>query len=51
MQRMVDEGLRLDADTVERLAREHERHRRGPRLALWVGALSLLVIAVLHIWR
>lgn len=49
LQRMAAEGWRLDAETVTRLAREQEQYR--PRLAMWIGALSLLAIAILQVWR
>ena len=42
---MARDGLRLDADTVNRLAQEEARHTRWGRVALWVGALSLAVLA------
>jgi ubiquinone biosynthesis protein len=40
------EGLRLDQDTLERLAAAQARHSRWGRWALWVGALALAAIAV-----
>jgi ubiquinone biosynthesis protein len=40
------EGLRLDQDTVERLAAAQARAGRWGRVALWVAALALLAIAV-----
>ena len=40
-------GVRLDDSSIERLAAEEARRRRWGRIALWVGALSLLGIA----WR
>ena len=39
-------GLRLDAETVRALAREEARHNRWARLGIWIGALSLLGIAL-----
>ena len=39
-------GLQLDEETIERLARAKARHTRWGRLALWVGALALAVIAM-----
>lgn len=51
LQRMTQDGWRLDADTVQRLAREQNTQRRGSKLALWVGALSLLTMAITQIWR
>jgi ubiquinone biosynthesis protein len=43
---MVDEGLRLDDQTVERLAQAQGRQNRASRIALWVGAIALVVIAL-----
>jgi ubiquinone biosynthesis protein len=43
---MARGGLRLDDDTVERLAAAQAHHGRWTRLALWVGALALTAIAV-----
>jgi ubiquinone biosynthesis protein len=40
------EGFRLDEDTVERLAAAQARQGRWGRVALWVGALALVGIAV-----
>jgi ubiquinone biosynthesis protein len=40
------EGFRLDQDTVERLAAAQARQGRWGRVALWVGALALVAIAV-----
>jgi len=49
---MVRGGLRLDDDTVERLAAAQAHHGRWTRLALWVGALALAAIALwLFMWR
>ncbi len=42
---MARGGLRLDDDTVERLAAAQAHHGRWTRLALWVGALALAAIA------
>ncbi len=42
---MAEEGLRLDRYTVERMADAQSRKGRMGRLALWVGAISLAVIA------
>jgi ubiquinone biosynthesis protein len=38
-------GLRLDAQTTEELARAQARQNRPSRVALWVGAIALVVIA------
>ena len=43
---MARGGLRLDDDTVERLAAAQAHHGRWTRLALWVGARALTAIAV-----
>jgi ubiquinone biosynthesis protein len=43
---MARGGLRLDDDTVERLAAAQARHNRWTRRALWVGALALTAIAL-----
>jgi ubiquinone biosynthesis protein len=43
---MAREGLRLDEDTVERMAAAEARHGRWTRLALWLGALALAAIAI-----
>jgi ubiquinone biosynthesis protein len=40
------EGLRLDQDTVERMAAAQARQGLWGRVALWVGALALVAIAV-----
>ncbi len=42
---MARGGIRLDDATVEAIAREEARSTRSGRLALWVGAASLLAIA------
>jgi ubiquinone biosynthesis protein len=43
---MARGGLRLDDDTLERLAAAQAHHNRWTRWALWVGALALAAIAV-----
>jgi ubiquinone biosynthesis protein len=43
---MARGGLRLDDDTVERLAAAQAYQGRWTRAALWVGALALVAIAV-----
>jgi ubiquinone biosynthesis protein len=43
---MAEEGVRLDDQTVERLAEAQSRQERGNRIAIWVGAIALLAIAV-----
>ena len=35
----------LDEETVRELAREEARRKRWGRVALWIGALSLAVLA------
>jgi ubiquinone biosynthesis protein len=48
---MVRGGLRLDEDTVERLATAQARQGRWSRRALWAGALALIAIALwLMLW-
>jgi len=44
--RMAEHGLRLDAETVERIAREQARTTWSGRAALWVAALAVVGIAV-----
>jgi ubiquinone biosynthesis protein len=43
---MARSGLRLDAETVRSLANEEARRTRWGRLALWVAAISLAVLAL-----
>ena len=43
---MARGGLRLDDDTLERLAAAEARHGRSTRLALWLGALALTAMAL-----
>jgi len=43
---MARGGLRLDDDTVERLAEAEAHHARWTRRALWVGALALAAMAL-----
>ncbi|HYI89833.1 MAG TPA: ubiquinone biosynthesis protein UbiB, partial [Beijerinckiaceae bacterium] len=43
---MVEDGLRLDNDSVERLAEAQSRRSRVSRAAVWIGALALVVIAL-----
>jgi ubiquinone biosynthesis protein len=43
---LLDEGLRLDNDTVERLAEAQSRRNRWSRIGIWVGALALAAIAL-----
>ncbi|MFM9939482.1 MAG: 2-polyprenylphenol 6-hydroxylase [Hyphomicrobiaceae bacterium] len=44
---MARGGLRLDAESLSRLATEEARRTRSGRVALWVGALALLAIAIM----
>jgi ubiquinone biosynthesis protein len=39
-------GLHLDQATVEDLAKAQARHAAGGRIALWIGALALVVMAL-----
>jgi ubiquinone biosynthesis protein len=41
----VEEGLRLDDHTVERLAEAQARESRATRIGIWIGALALAAIA------
>jgi ubiquinone biosynthesis protein len=43
---MVEEGLRLDDHTVQRLAEAQAARDRWMRLGVWVGALALVAIAL-----
>ena len=42
---MARSGFRLDEETVRELAREEARRKRWGRVALWIGALSLAILA------
>ncbi len=44
---MARSGVRLDEASIGRLARAESRGNRSGRLALWVGALALVALAVL----
>ena len=46
MAAMVRSGLRLDEETVRQLAYEEARRTRWGRVALWIAALSLAVLAL-----
>jgi ubiquinone biosynthesis protein len=48
---MARGGVRLDDNSITRLAAEEARRTRSGRIALWIGALSLLAIAVWAIAR
>ncbi len=43
---MAHDGLKLDDDSINRIAAENAKRGRGGRVALWVGALSLVAIAL-----
>lgn len=43
---MAEDGIRLDQDTVDRMAAAQSRRGRNGRWALWIGAISLAVIAL-----
>jgi ubiquinone biosynthesis protein len=43
---MARGGLKLDDETVERLAAAQAHHNRWTRWALWTGAMALAAIAV-----
>src|SRR4029079_5498633 len=44
---MAKSGFRLDEETVRLIAREEARRTRWGRVALWIGALSLAVLAMI----
>jgi ubiquinone biosynthesis protein len=44
---MAKSGFRLDEETVRLIAREEARRTRWGRVALWIGALSLAVLALI----
>lgn len=43
---MAEDGLRLDDQTVERLAEAQDRQNRGSRIGIWIGAIALVAIAL-----
>jgi ubiquinone biosynthesis protein len=43
---MVDDGLRLDDQSVERLAEAQYARDRWGRVGIWIGALALVAIAL-----
>jgi ubiquinone biosynthesis protein len=43
-------GLRLDQATIEDLAKAQARHAATGRIALWIGALALVVMALALLW-
>ena len=48
---MARNGLRLDEETVRQLAYEEARRTRWGRVALWIGAMSLAVLALIALGR
>jgi ubiquinone biosynthesis protein len=42
---MAQGGIRLDEDTIRRLAAEEAGYSRWGRIALWIGALALAALA------
>jgi ubiquinone biosynthesis protein len=46
---MAKAGVRLDDHSIERLAAEQARHGRWSRIALWLGALSLLALVAYQV--
>ena len=44
---MAKDGLRLDDDTIRRMAVEEAAHNRSGRWAMWLAAVALAGIAVL----
>ena len=46
---MARNGLRLDEETVRQIAYEEARATRWGRVALWIGALSLAVLALIQL--
>jgi ubiquinone biosynthesis protein len=48
---MVKNGIKLDEGTIARLAQEEARRTRMGRIALWIGALSLALLALSVIAR
>jgi ubiquinone biosynthesis protein len=43
---MAQGGIRLDEETIRRLAAEEASYSRWGRIALWIGALALAVLAL-----
>jgi ubiquinone biosynthesis protein len=43
---MAEDGVRLDDDTVARLAEAQGRQNRVNRIAIWIGAVALAAIAL-----
>jgi ubiquinone biosynthesis protein len=43
---MAEQGLRLDENSVERLAAAQTRQDRAGRIGIWIGAIALVAIAL-----
>lgn len=43
---MAADGIRLDQHSIERLAEEQAKKDRFTRTGIWIGAISLLIIAI-----
>ena len=43
---MAEGGVRLNDETIERLAQKQSRHGRWRTAALWVAAIALAVLAL-----
>jgi ubiquinone biosynthesis protein len=48
---MTRTGVRLDEATVKQLARQQARHDRLTRVAIWLAAASLAVLAALQVFE
>jgi ubiquinone biosynthesis protein len=48
---MARNGLRLDDTTIRQIAQEEARRTRWGRVALWIGAISLAVLALAQFGR
>jgi ubiquinone biosynthesis protein len=47
---LAEEGMRLDDDTVDRLAEAQSRQNRATRIGIWIGAIALVVIALTRLF-
>ena len=45
LEKMGRDGLRFDGDTAEAIGRSEAKHTRSGRIAMWVAAIALAVIA------
>ncbi|MFN7168310.1 MAG: 2-polyprenylphenol 6-hydroxylase [Pannonibacter sp.] len=45
MERMAEKGFRFDAETADAIGRSEARHNRSGRVALWVIAVAMCIIA------